>query len=67
MPKYKIVAIPDEENYSAGKKEKIIDVDTYDEAMAQAWKIFPEYHQIWIGEVQILTFLKSVVKIYKFY
>lgn len=46
MAKWKIVAFPDEENYGMGKKEKIIVATSYEDAMAQAWREFPEYHEV---------------------
>ena len=46
MAKWKIVAYPDEENRSAGKKEKIIEAESHSEAMVKAWNEFPEYHEV---------------------
>lgn len=46
MAKWKIVAYPDEENYSMGRKEKTIEAKDHDEAMRIAWNEFPEYHII---------------------
>ena len=46
MAKWTIVAYPDEENYSAGKKSKIIEAKDWDEAMDKAYREFPEYHEI---------------------
>ena len=46
LAKWKIVAYPDEENRSAGKKEKIIEAESHSEAMVKAWNEFPEYHEV---------------------
>ena len=46
MSKWRIVARPDEENYSMGRKEKIIEAKDWDEAMDIAWNEFPEYHEV---------------------
>lgn len=52
MTKWKIVAYPDEENYSMGKKEKIIEANSRDEAERIAAHEFPEYHEISVYEVK---------------
>ena len=46
MSKWTIVAYPDEENYSMGKRRKTIEAKDYDEAMRIAWNEFPEYHEV---------------------
>jgi hypothetical protein len=46
MSKWKIVAYPDEENYSMGRKEKTIEAKDWDEAMDIAYREFPEYHEL---------------------
>lgn len=46
MSKWTIVAYPDEENYSTGKKSKVIEAKDHDEAMKIAWSEFPEYHEV---------------------
>lgn len=46
MAKWIITAYPDEEDYSAGKKTKIINAKDYDEAIDTAWREFPEYHEV---------------------
>ena len=52
MAKWKIVAYPDEENYSMGRKEKTIEAKDYAEAERIAWREFPEYHEIGAYEVK---------------
>lgn len=46
MSKWTIVAYPDEENYSMGKRSKTIEAKDYDEAIKIAWREFPEYHEV---------------------
>lgn len=46
MSKWTIVAYPDEENYSMGKRSKTIEAKDHDEAMRIAWREFPEYHEV---------------------
>ena len=46
MFKWQIVGYPDEEDRSAGKRTKIIKAKDYDEAIAIAWKEFPECHEV---------------------
>lgn len=46
MSKWTIVAYPDEEDYSAGKKKKTVEAKNYDEAIEIAWSEFPEYHEV---------------------
>ena len=46
MAKWRIVAYPDEENYTMGRKEKVILAENHDEAMRIAWREFPEYHEV---------------------
>ena len=46
MAKWTIIAYPDEEDYSAGKKSKVIEAKDYDEAIDIAWREYPEYHQV---------------------
>ena len=52
MSKWTIVAYPDEENYSAGKKSKIIEAKDWDEAIDKARREFPEYHEVGAYEVR---------------
>ena len=52
MAKWKIVAYPDEENRSAGKKEMVIEANGRYEAMDIAYKLFPEYHELGAYEVK---------------
>lgn len=52
MAKWKITAYPDEEDYSAGKKTKVINAKNYDEAIDRAWREFPEYHEVNAFEVK---------------
>lgn len=52
MAKWKIVAYPDEENHSMGRKEKIVEVAGRDEAMDIGYKLFPEYHELGAYEVK---------------
>lgn len=52
MSKWKIVAIPDEENYSMGRKEKIIEAINRREAMQIAWRDFPEYHEVMVSKYE---------------
>ena len=46
MAKWTIVAYPDEEDQSAGRKSKVIEAKDYNEAMDIAWREFPEYHEV---------------------
>lgn len=52
MAKWKIVAYPDEENRSAGKKEIVIEANGRYEAMDIGYKLFPEYHELGAYEVK---------------
>lgn len=52
MAKWKIVAYPDEENYSMGRKEKTIEAKDHAEAERIAWREFPEYHEVRAYEVK---------------
>lgn len=52
MAKWEIVAYPDEENYSMGKKRKTITAKNYDEAIDKAWREFPEYHEVNAFEIK---------------
>lgn len=52
MTKWKIVAYPDEENYSMGRKEKIIEAIDKTQAQRIAWQTFPEYHEVGVYEVK---------------
>ena len=52
MAKWKIVAYPDEENYSMGRKEKTIEAKDHAEAERITWREYPEYHQIGAYEVK---------------
>ena len=52
MAKWTIVAYPDEENYSMGKKSKTIEAKDWDEAMDIAYREFPEYHEVGVYEVK---------------
>ena len=45
MNKYKVVAYADPEE-GLSKKTSLAFAETREEAMAQAWKIFPEYHEV---------------------
>ena len=46
MSKWTIVAYPNEEDYSARRKSKVIEAKDYDEAIDKAWREFPEYHEV---------------------
>ena len=48
MAKWTIVAYPDEDDYGYGLKlqEKIIEADSYEDAIRAAWREYPEYHQV---------------------
>lgn len=46
LAKFVIVAYPDEENYSMGRKEKTIEAKDHAEAERIAWNEFPEYHEV---------------------
>lgn len=48
MAKWKIIARPDEEDCRYGLKtqEKIIEADSYENAIRAAWREYPEYHQV---------------------
>ena len=46
MSKWTIVAYPDEDDYCAGKKSKIIEAENYDEAIDRAGREFLEYHEV---------------------
>ena len=46
MSKWTIIAYPDEENYSMGKRSKTVEAKDHDEAMRIALKEFPEYHEV---------------------
>lgn len=52
MAKWKIVAYPDEENRSVGKKEIVIEANGRYEAMDIGYKLFPEYHELGAYEVK---------------
>lgn len=45
MPKWTIVAYADAE-YGLPKKEKIVEANDREDAIAKGWKEFPEYHEI---------------------
>ena len=46
MSKWTIVAYPDEENCSMGKRSKTIEAKDWNEAIDIAWREFPEYHEV---------------------
>lgn len=46
MSEWTIVAYPDEEDYGAGRKSKVIEAKDYDEAIDKAWEEYPEYHEV---------------------
>lgn len=52
MAKWKIVAYPDEEDSSMGRKEKIIEANGRYEAMDIGYKLFPEYHELGAYEIK---------------
>ena len=52
MAKWKIVAYPDEENRSAGKKEMVVEANDRYEAMNIGYKLFPECHELGVYEVK---------------
>lgn len=52
MSKWRVVAFPDEEDYSMGKKEKIVEASGRYEAIDIANRLFPEYHEIAAYEIK---------------
>lgn len=46
---YNIVAYPDKDGYP--RREATVSATDRDDALAQGWKIFPEYHEINAFEV----------------
>lgn len=50
MKKYNVVAYPDEDGYP--RKEAVIEAADYTQAQIKAWRMFPEYHEVGVYEVE---------------
>lgn len=50
MPRYEIVAYPDEEGNK--RQETIIRADNYEKALDKAWRTFPEHHEVGVYEIE---------------
>lgn len=53
MKKYNVVAYPDGEGNK--RQEAVIEAADYTQAQIKAWKMFPEYHEIGVFEVEGAT------------
>ena len=50
MKKYNVVAYPDEDGNK--RQEAVIDAADYTQAQIKAWKMFPEWHEVGVYEVE---------------
>ena len=50
MKKYSVVAHPDEDGYP--RKEAVIEAENHTQAQAKAWRLFPEYHEVGVYELE---------------
>ena len=50
MKKYEVVAYPDEDGNK--RQETVIEAENHTQAKIKAWRMFPEYHEIGVYEVE---------------
>lgn len=50
MKKYNVVAYPDGEGNK--RQEAVIEAENDSQAKIKAWKMFPEYHEVGVYEVE---------------
>ena len=48
--KYKVIAYPDEDGYP--RKSAIVEANNKAQAEDKAWRMFPEYHEIGVFEIE---------------
>lgn len=53
MKKYNVVAYPDEEGNK--RKEAVIEAENDSQAKIKAWRMFPEYHEVGVYEVEVAS------------
>lgn len=50
MKKYEIIAYPDEDGNK--RQEATIEANNQEDAYCKAWRMFPEYHEIGVYEIE---------------
>lgn len=50
MKKYNVTAYPDEDGNK--RQEAIIEAENYTQAQAKAWRMFPEWHEVGVFEME---------------
>ena len=50
VKKYDVIAYPDEDGYP--RKETTISAENQQQAESIAWRLFPEYHEIGVYEIE---------------